>query len=370
MSFNEKWEKVKLGDIANFKNGKSINKNLRNNKFNIPVYGSNGIIDYTNQSLFDEEIIIIGRVGAYCGSLQFSDKKAWVTDNAIACIVKQNVIPKFIYYTLETVPIRKMAGGSAQPLINQSILKNINIDLPSLEEQKAISNILSSIDQKIKLNNQMNQTLEKIVQAIYKKWFIDFEPFQDEEFVESELGMIPEGWEVGKLKDILTMKNGKRPQEKQDDKDNEFDIPVVGASGIMAYTNERLYNEKIIVIGRVGTLGVIQRYNYPCWTSDNTIVIKSNFYEYVFSILNDINFKNLNRGSTQPLIAQKDIKRIKIVIPPKNILISFEDKIKSLYNKVDNNKKENQFLSQIRDILLPKLMSGEIRVESFEKERG
>ena len=130
----------------------------------------------------------------------------------------------------------------------------------------------------------------------------------------------------------------------------------------MGYTNDFLYNERILVIGRVGTHGVVQRFKSKVWTSDNTFVIKSETYEYINQILKSIDYSSLNRGSTQPLITQTDIKNVLIVYPKYELLNKFEDITSELLNRVEFNLENNIILSNLRDSLLPKLMSGEIKV--------
>ena len=191
---------------------------------------------------------------------------------------------------------------------------------------------------------------------------MDFEPFQSGEFQESEMGRIPKGWNVGKLGEIVEISSGKRPIAKNEKMDMDFSIPLVGASSIMGYVNDVLYNEPILVIGRVGTHGVIQRFISPCWPSDNTLVLKSKFYEFVYEKLKSIDYKSLNRGSTQPLITQTDIKNVKLVLPSDETMKEFENIVSKIYEKYNSNNNENRTLVNIRDSLLPKLINGEIRV--------
>ncbi len=134
----------------------------------------------------------------------------------------------------------------------------------------------------------------------------------------------------------------------------------------MGYTNKYNHNNKILVIGRVGTHGIVQKFNSPCWTSDNTLVIESKYYEFIYQILQRIDYKNMNRGSTQPLITQSDLKKVSVILPPENYLIKFEKISDSLMYNFDYNKKENQKLSALRDILIQKLMNGEIDVSDIK----
>lgn len=273
----------------------------------------------------------------------------------------------FIYYLSKYPPIvdaaiKSMVGSSGRQRVQLDVLKNLEYMCPPLSNQKVIASTLSCLDAKIENNNKIIANLEQQAQAIFKSWFVDFEPFQDGEFVESELGLIPKGWETGVLGELIDVTSGKRPKSKSNDLVEEFCIPIIGASKIMGYTSEPLFGDKVLVIGRVGTHGIVQRIDSVCWPSDNTLVITSDFYEFVYQVLNSIDYTSLNRGSTQPLITQSDIKTHKIIIPPKDILVEFEDFISQLMNFQAKSKLQNGTLANLRDTLLPKLMSGEIEV--------
>lgn len=141
-------------------------------------------------------------------------------------------------------------------------------------------------------------------------------------------------------------------------------VPLIGASSITGYVKETLYDKAILVIGRVGTHGVVQRVMPPSFPSDNTLVIQSDYYEFIYQILKIIDYKSLNVGSTQPLITQKSIKNYMIVVPKKEVLMDFENIVSGLFRKVAYDNQEIKKLATIRDTLLPKLMSGDIRVKS------
>ena len=143
-------------------------------------------------------------------------------------------------------------------------------------------------------------------------------------------------------------------------------IPLVGAASVMGYTPEANHTDKILVTGRVGTHGVVQRFNTPCWTSDNKLVITSDFYEYAYQILQRIDYHSLNRGSTQPLITQGDMNKVAILLPDKDILAEFEALAGRLMSQYEANIQENSKLAEIRDTLLPKLMSGELDVSDVQ----
>jgi len=277
---------------------------------------------------------------------------------------KDNILNDYLYYSLKNIvkEIKSKTHGSVFDTITRNTFDNLEINLLPKDEQKAISATLSCLDDKIELNNRINDNLHQMAQAIFKSWFVDFEPFQDGEFEDSELGMIPKGWGVGSLGDISSISSGKRPRIKEITASSEISIPVIGASSIMAYTNESLYEEPILVTGRVGTHGVVQRFSKKCWPSDNTLVIKSKYYEFVDHCLKGVDFNSINRGSTQPLITQTDLKNIRIIKPLEDVLLTFESLISNLMVLWEENNRLNKTLSETRDTLLPKLMSGEIRV--------
>ena len=280
----------------------------------------------------------------------------------------EDVDPQYLYQILrsnDTLTQLQMLAESRSgtfPQITYSVLSNIMVSLPSQKAQENIVSILSSLDRKIELNNKINADLEEMAQAIFKNWFVDFEPFKDGKFVDSELGMIPEGWKVGCLGDIAEITSGKRPPKKSKDKTKDLFIPLIGASDIMGFTSDVLYERPILVIGRVGTHGVVQRFQEKCWPSDNTLVIESSYYNYVYQLLKRIDYSAINRGSTQPLITQTDVKNTDVIIAPENVLKEYESITSTLFSKHRANNKENSRLSLLRDTLLPRLMSGELEI--------
>lgn len=372
MIFNE-WRLTKLGDEFELVYGKSLPKTKRI-EGDYPVYGSGGITGTHNQFLVRGPGIIIGRKGTV-GSVYYEQKDYFPIDTTYYVTPSNKYDLKFMYYFLKTQSLDKMNSHSAVPGLNREEVYKKSIMIPDIKEQKAIAEILSSLDDKIELNNAMNETLEEMAQALFKRWFVDFEfpnekgqPYKSSggEMVESELGMIPKGWSVKGLGELINISSGKRPSKKSSEKDKEYRYPLIGASSIMGYVLEPLCEDKILVIGRVGTHGVVQRFCGPVWPSDNTLVIRTVYYEFINQILQRIDYSAINRGSTQPLITQTDIKNTKIIVPDKNLLKVYEEKCESLFNMIEHNEIEKVYLGSLRDTLLPKLMSGEIRVSDFE----
>lgn len=371
----EEWKEVKLGEIIDLTMGQSPKSEYYNEKKEgTPFLQGNSTfgIKYPEIERYTTKVTRLAKKGdilmsvrAPVGDLNISNMDICI-GRGLCSMRMLNGQQEFLYYLMKYYisELKNRESGTVFSSINKKDIETLPINLPPLQEQKAIADTLSAIDDKIELNNKINQNLEAQAQAIFKSWFIDFEPFQDGEFVESELGMIPKGWEVVKLGDIISICNGKRPKEKVDIKDKKNKYPILGASGVMGYTNDYMYNEPILVIGRVGTHGVVQKVSDKVWTSDNTMIIKTTYYEFVNQVLLGLDYKSLNRGSTQPLLAQKDIKDQKIAIPYKNkdTLNLFENILSKYRRQIDSLEIQNQKLSQLRGTLLPKLMSGEIRI--------
>lgn len=273
---------------------------------------------------------------------------------------------KWVKYYIDSPKGQAYINGNlnttVQATLNVKCLNEMPIPFYSQEYMDKAVSILSSLDRKIELNNKINATLEEMAQALFKSWFVDFEPFKNGNFIDTEIGKIPEGWRVGTLGEVAEVSSGKRPPLRCNAKSADASIPLIGAAAVMGYTSAVLYNTPILVTGRVGTHGVVQRWCEDCWPSDNTLVITSNYYEFTYQLLKRIDYKNLNRGSTQPLITQKDLKETCVVIPPINVLNNFEQLASSIMKPSEQNVKESLTLTHLRDTLLPRLMSGEIEV--------
>ncbi|GHS88989.1 type I restriction endonuclease subunit S [Campylobacterota bacterium] len=264
----------------------------------------------------------------------------------------------FVYYLamsplLRDKAIKSMVGSSGRQRVQQGVLNDLEFYAPPLTEQVEIGYTLRSLDDKIANNTKINNHLEQMAQAIFKSWFVDFEPFG---------GVMPSDWREATLGDVATITSGKRPPFRQATASDGADIPLIGASSIMGFTNAILYDERILITGRVGTHGVIQRYSRPCWASDNTLVIKSDCYEFVYQQLCIVDFHNMNRGSTQPLITQTDLKNVSIILPDAATLHEFETLVRSLMERYEGNILESERLTDVRDAFLPRLMSGELSV--------
>jgi len=364
---------VKLGDVVVFNPRETIRKGKLAKKIDMSVLQpftrdvpSCEILEYKGGTKFRNGDTIMARITP-CLENGKTAKVSILEDNEVGFGSTEYIVFRaiegitdedFVYYLvcspiIRNPAIKSMVGSSGRQRVQTDVLQNLEINIPDLENQRKIGKLLKLIDDKISFNAQINENLEQQAQAIFKSWFVDFEPFG---------GVMPDDWKIATLDDIANVSSGKRPLMKQSEKTVDVTIPLVGAASVMGYTNEFNHNSKILVTGRVGTHGVVQRFCTPCWASDNTLVIESNYYEYVYQILHTIDYKNLNRGSTQPLITQSDLKKTEIIMPTENLLTKYENIIGCLMNRFEQNNSENQRLSALRDTLLPKLMNGEIDV--------
>lgn len=408
------WQETRLAEVACISSGKRppVVRVTPADGCSIPVLGSSGIMGYTNELLYDYPVLVTGRVGTL-GQLHRCAGPSWPSDNTLVIIAKNNRINQdFLYYALCTLigQAVRLNRGSSNPLITQRDLGALSILVPPLDHQRAIVHVLGTLDDKIELNRRINETLEAIVRVIFKSWFVDFDPVIDnslkagkpipdrlearaarrrevlacaqaedrlvglpdhlarlfpDEFEESELGCIPKGWRVRTLKDMACVTSGKRPKSRSDIKDDTHRVPLFGGGGPMGYVEVPLYEQPIIITGRVGTLGMVFRVTFPCWPSDNTLVIiphKALLYEYIFHTVQGFDFESLNRGSTQPLVTQSDLESQFILAPSSEALDAFHRFASPIYQKVDLNNTESYTLAAIRDVLLPKLISGDLRV--------
>lgn len=378
MSFKQ----YELSEVLDFFNGKKRPKEAGK----IPVYGGNGIVDYCNDFNTEGENIIIGRVGAYCGNVNLYKDKCWISDNAILAKAKTGFDNTYMYYSLINENLYNLRIGSSQPLITQSTLKKVKVNLPEYSEQKAITKILSDLDEKIETNNKINKKLEEMAQAIFKQWFVDFEfpneygkPYKSSsgEMVESELGIIPKGWKVGSIYEVANVIYGAPFSSKKFNED-KIGLPLIRIRDLKTakpsfYTEEKHKNATKVKTGDI-LVGMDAEFTPTIWRGNEgylnqrVCMFKSNkdylhdyfIYEIIKPYMNLMEFSKV--GKTVIHLGKGDIDNMKIVIPKRDILKLFYKIIDPIYSKLIEVANENRILTDLRDTLLPKLMSGEIRV--------
>jgi len=284
---------------------------------------------------------------------------------------KPCIFPKYLYYlltnntTIHNLHAIAVGRSGTFPQITYSELANIKFRLPSLDEQDKILSTLLYFDDKIAVNRRICENLEAQAQALFKHWFIDFAPFKNGKFVESELGMIPEGWRVGTLGDIAEFKRGKTITKSETE---DGSIPVVAGGLEPAYyhSQSNTSSRVITISGSGANAGFTRMYYQPVWASDCSFLDNSStsllHTAYCYLKTNKKKVDALQWGAAQPHVYAKDINKLPLVIAPFKILNQFELLITEMFDCIEVNDKENLRLSTLRDTLLPKLMSGQIKL--------
>lgn len=394
------FKKVKLGEIIKVQidnRGRNPEKYINYSKFPVidnyliknekypNIKNVNRYIDEDTKNNFlrghlEKDDVIITLVGNGIGNVTMvPSSKCVIIQNTLGLRCNELMTNDFLYYTLisNRNKIVKYNRGSSQPSIRKTDLFSYEINVPTINYQKKITKILNSLDSKIEINNKIISNLESQAQAIFKSWFVDFEPFQDGDFVESELGMIPEGWEVKELGEIINLYDNKRvPISKMDRDKMEKNYPYYGANGIIDYVDNYLFDGKYLLMGEDGTVRTEEGFpilNYvdeKFWVSNHAHIMRGTLVstEYIYLLLSKMFINNIVTGAVQEKINQRNLKGIKIIFPEKKELESFEKIIEPMFKMKLYLNNQNTKLAELRDALLPKLMAGEIDVSNIKIE--
>lgn len=284
--------------------------------------------------------------------------------------------------------IVRHAVGATMPNLNTSILSALPFVVPPIEEQKAIAKILSSLDDKIELNRQMNATLEAMARAVFKAWFVDFEPVRansenrPSQSASPEIAKlfpsefendIPKGWQEKKIGDFIQISYGKNlPTTKL----KNSGYPVFGGNGIIGFYDSYLYEKpQVLVACRGAASGKINQSLPLSFVTNNSLILQTDEktevgFNYLKHFMQNIDTTSFVTGSAQPQVTIENIKHLQVVVPNQNALFNFEKFGKSIEEQILKNQEQNNLLSEIRDSLLPRLISGKIRVGEAENETG
>ena len=350
-----------------------------------PYYGAQGIIDHLDEYLLDGEYLLVAEDGANLETrnqpiANIAKGKIWVNNHAHVLGNNGKCPLNLLGFILNNINISPYVTGCAQPKLNQENLRNIEIELPSHIDR--IASILSSLDRKIELNNKINADLEEMAQAIFKNWFVDFEPFKDGKFVDSELGMIPEGWKVGRLTDVIKLMPGGTPKTSEPLYWDNGTIPFFSpkdVNGVYCFATEKhiteaglnkcssnLYPKDTIFITCRGTVGKV------CLAACDMAMNQSNYaikaidgysQYYVFFLVKSVVERLIKKsnGAVFSAITSKDFDE-EILIPSQKAVEDFTNVIDGFFRRIFTIGTENSRLSLLRDTLLPRLMSGELEV--------
>lgn len=382
------WKAYKLGDLGSFFGGvTTISKDDYGHGTPFLPYKNvykNSKVNVNELELMNVRPQDVERRSAVYGDIFFTASSETPDEVAMSSVLLDNVenltfngfckrfrlndfktlLPEYARYLFRDISFRRevyqLATGDIRFNISQDSLAKIEITIPDIPTQTQIAQILTSLDDKIELNLQMNQTLEAMAQAIFKEWFVDFKfPGFDGELVAG----LPKGWRMGVFEELTNIKTGKGLKRAEFKTEGKY--PVVGANGELGRTDDYLLDDKLLLTGRVGTLGSIKISFGKKWYSDNVLIMKPyKYFYYTYFNLKAIDMNSLNRGSTQPLVTQTDLKNYSTLIPSNEILLLFENTVNEVFDKIFFNDLQIQTLTQTRDSLLPRLMSGKIDVKS------
>lgn len=392
-----------LGKFAPLLYGKGLPKNQRNRSGQVPVYGSSGITDWHDACWVSSEGIIVGRKGTI-GSIYYSDSPFYPIDTTFYIEPAPHRDLRFTYYLLQTLGLERMNSDSAVPGLNRDAAHGRLVRVPCFPEQKAIASILGTLDEKIKLNRRMNETLEEMAQAIFKSWFVDLDPVRaksegqkpdgmgasvaalfPEKLYEIDGNEVPEGWEVRPLSRIAHFLNGvasqKYPPESQ-----EQSLPVIKISELRkgftessGKANSKIDQKYIVDDGDVifswsGSLELILWGHGRGVLNQHLFKVTSQEFPkwlyYFWTKQHLLNFRRIaaDKATTMGHIQRHHLTEAQVFVPPPVLLNRAHEVIAPMLDKIIGNQLENRTLVALRDTLLPKLISGEIRVAEAERE--
>ena len=400
------WTTTTWGDVCNLNYGKAL-KDYKHFSAQFPVYGSGGLIGTVNEAIIPEDSVIVSRKGTL--TAYWSSKPSHVIDTAFWLEPSINLDAKWSYYAIKDLDIATLVSGSGVPSLSRDDFYHEKLLLPPLAEQKAIAHILGVLDDKIENNLRMNKTLEEMARAIFKSWFVDFDPVRAKmegrptglpddisdlfpnELVDSEIGQIPKGWKVGEFKELCEIQNGYAFKGK--DWNEHGTIPVVKIGNVKpmlvdldncSFIEENMVkslgqfelNRGDILIGLtgyVGEVGLVPKRNIMPYLNQRVgklVPHSSDDFSFIVTHTRRSEFKNnvenISTGSAQQNVSPRDIKLLKLTIPPTALRSKFHRLFHSFFEKILICDEETHTLAELRDTLLPKLISGEMRVENVE----
>ncbi len=366
-----------LDDVLNFYHGKAI----KSTDGDVPIYGSNGIIGMTQKPLY-KDAIILGRVGAYCGSVSRCKGEFWASDNTIVVKSKNDFVNDYCYYLLKSIPLNSYAGGAAQPLITQGKLKSLSVKVPCVSTQLKVANILATYDDLIENNQKQIKLLEEAAQRLYKEWFVDLR-FPGHENTPITDG-VPQGWKRCSLNDVITF----NPKVALDKSRIKQYVPMSALSTNSMVLNSSEYTTTLSNSGSKFQNGdtLLARIT-PCLENGKTafvfgidsdegavgsteyIVMRSKelnpYMVYILARTDDFRQYAVNSmsGSDGRQRVQVDKLMAYPFLKPTACLIEMFAKLADpIFTQIYTKNEQNIELQKARDLLLQRLMSGELEV--------
>lgn len=341
------WRNGEFGNFITLKRGFDLPQQKREDG-QVPIFSSSGITGTHSTAMVNAPGVITGRYGTI-GEVFYAAEDFWPLNTTLFVEDFHGNDAKFIYYFLKTLEWSKFTSASAVPGINRNTVHKETVSLPDIETQRRIASTLSMLDEKIKTNTEINDNLQQQAQAIYSSMFIDNpDP----------------AWSHGHLSDLITVKYGKDHKKLADGI-----YPVYGSGGIMRYVERPLYNKESVLIPRKGTLNNVMYVNQPFWSVDTMFYTEMklpNVAKFVYHFVKAKDLASMNAGSAVPSMTTDILNAMEVVIPSASALEEFESLVAPMYEAMEANDVQSKALSQMRDTLLPKLMSGEIDVSDIQ----
>ena len=376
------YSEYRLGSLCNrFSSGKGIPADLINETGKYPVIGGNGLRGYTDTYNFDGECAVIGRQGAYCGNVQFFSGKGYMTEHAVVTQPNSANNAKYLTYKLNGLSLGRFSGQAAQPGLSVTKLARLRIEMPPKWYQDKVAGILYAYDNLIEVNNKRIKVLEQMAENLYKEWFVRFR-FPGHETSGFENG-IPKGWNVCRFSSIANVLSGGTPSTDHDEyyggnipfytpKDSSDDyfvfdtISKLTEEGLQ-HCNSQLYPKNTIMITARGTVGNLNLLAKPMAMNQSCYALTSNTipsqYFLFFLIKREIlKLRKMASGGVFDTIIVSTFDHIKVTIPDKSLIMSFDMLVSPILDETYTLLKQNRNLIRQRDLLLPRLMSGKLEV--------
>lgn len=350
-----------------------------------PYYGASGIVDHVNQYLFDGEYLLVAEDGENLRTRKtpvafLARGKFWVNNHAHIVRGNDEADTRFLMYALSATDISGYLTGSTIPKLTQNSLNRICIVAPGKDEQSVIADYLSSLDDKIELNRKMNETLEAMAQALFKSWFVDFDPVRakaegrdtglpahidglfPDALVESHLGPVPQGWDVTKWGTVATLEYGKSLSGYNTETGM---YPVYGTNGRIGTCSKPLCPHPGVIIGRKGAYRGVHYSPSPFFAIDTAFYVAPKIpieLRWAYYELLRLDINNMDSGSAIPSTSREDFYSLPVVVPPHSIQRQFTRLMEPIWQQQEQSERDSGILANLRDTLLPKLISGELRV--------
>lgn len=359
------WKIDELGEFVTLKRGYDLPQQKRKNG-EIPIFSSSGVTGTHNEAMVEAPGVITGRYGTI-GEVFFAETSFWPLNTTLYVENFHENDEKFVYYFLKTLEWKKFASASAVPGINRNTVHKEIVRFPDFETQQKIASVLSTIDKKIAVNKAINDNLLRQAQALYKNRFIDLKPFN---------GKMPPDWQLGTVSEIIELHDSKRIPLSSRERANLTKIyPYYGATSVMDYVDRYLFDGIYLLLGEDGTVvddkgfPILQYVEGKFWVNNHAHIItgKNGFtVETLYLLFSLTNVRSIVTGAVQPKISQANLNNVSVVIPSKVELSTFNSIVQPIFSQIRNLRAESDRLTSTRDILLPRLMSGEIDAANIQ----